>query len=117
MSNASSSTSEPSCGIAVSEQGTLDAWHSERGIPRKKMNACIQGIVTNLPPTCQAVIALKEMEGFKSSEIAEIWGVNAGVVKARLHRARTMLRHELESRCDPYRDERNELACDPKKCG
>ena len=36
------------------------------------------------------------------------------MVEIRLHRARAKLRRELESNCNFYRNEQNQLACDLK---
>ena len=45
---------------------------------------------------------------------AGILGVTLETVKIRLHRARALLRKDLEAKCRLYRDEENELACHPK---
>jgi RNA polymerase sigma-70 factor (ECF subfamily) len=86
----------------------------ESSLIRKEMNECIRGIVERLPENYRAVLVLSEMEEFMNAEIAEVLGVSVDTVKIRLHRARTMLKKELESKCNFYRDERNELACDEK---
>lgn len=87
---------------------------SEQRVIRQEMNACIQGIIRALPETHRTVIILSELEGLKDAEIAQILGLSLQTAKMRLHRARVKLRSELESACDLYRDERNELACDRK---
>ncbi|MDA8090502.1 MAG: sigma-70 family RNA polymerase sigma factor [Nitrospiraceae bacterium] len=81
---------------------------------RKEMNECIRGIVDGLPESYRTVLALSEMEEFTNAEISEILGVSLDTVKIRLHRARARLKKALESNCNFYRDERNELACDRK---
>lgn len=81
---------------------------------RKDMNECIRGIVDRLPENYRAVLVLSELEGLTNAEIAEVNGISLDTVKIRLHRARARLRKELEAKCDFYRDERNELACDRK---
>jgi RNA polymerase sigma-70 factor (ECF subfamily) len=67
----------------------------------------------NLSEDYRAVLVLSELEGFRNGEIAKIMGVTLDTVKIRLHRARAMLRKEIERECRVYRDERNELACEP----
>ena len=81
---------------------------------RKEMNECIRGIVDGLPENYRAVLALSEVEEFTNAEISQILGISLDVVKIRLHRARARLKKELEAKCNFYRDERNELACDRK---
>ncbi len=57
---------------------------------------------------------MSELEGMTNAEIASALGVSEGAVKIRLHRARSLLREDLGTHCTLYRDERDELACDPK---
>lgn len=83
----------------------------------REMNACIRGVVDDLPESFHTVLFLSEFEGMKNAEIAEILSVSLDTVKIRLHRARTQLKNELMQRCTFSHDERNELACDPKHCG
>ncbi len=81
---------------------------------RKDMNECIRGIVDGLPENYRAVLVLSDLEGLTNAEIAGVAGISLDTVKIRLHRARARLRKELRVKCDFYRDERNELACDRK---
>ncbi len=81
---------------------------------REQMSECIREVVAKLPPDYRAVIALSEMEDLKNSEIADVLGISLDAAKIRLHRARTVLKKELEGKCDFYRDGRNEFACEPK---
>lgn len=86
----------------------------ESSLIHKEMDICIRSLVENLPHHYRAVIVLSEFEGFRNDEMAKILGISLGTVKIRLHLARTRLKRELEIRCKFYRDERNELACEPK---
>jgi RNA polymerase sigma-70 factor (ECF subfamily) len=81
---------------------------------RKDMNDCIRGVVDSLPGDYSTVLVLSEFEGLTNSEIAEVIGISLDTAKIRLHRARAKLRKALEAKCNFYRDERNELSCDPK---
>ncbi|MGH7800045.1 MAG: RNA polymerase sigma factor [Thermodesulfobacteriota bacterium] len=67
-----------------------------------------------LPENNKTVLVLSELEGLKDHDIVEILGLSLDTVKIRLHRARAKLKKELETHCNFYRDERNELACDLK---
>ena len=48
-----------------------------------------------LPEDYRTALVLKEMEGFRYEEIAEIVGVPIGTVRSRIHRARNELREKL----------------------
>lgn len=78
-----------------------------------EMSACIRSCLAKLPEPYRTVLALSESEGFRAREIAEIMGTTLETVKIRLHRSRALLRQEIEKNCRVYRDERNELACEP----
>lgn len=111
---------DPETDLPAGSPNNIDIWTAERPhtaeqqFLRKEMSECIRGVVDTLPPAYRTVILLNELEGFENEEIARILDVSPGTVKARLHRARAKLRQELASRCCLYRDERNELACDPR---
>ncbi|HYT76677.1 MAG TPA: RNA polymerase sigma factor, partial [Vicinamibacterales bacterium] len=50
-----------------------------------------------LPPSYRMVVVLREIEGLPTREVATITGISESNVKTRLHRARIMLRRELEA--------------------
>ncbi len=81
---------------------------------RKEMGDCLEGYVGRLPANYRSVLVLSEYEGLTNQEIARALRLTIDTVKIRLHRARTRLRQELGHGCNFYRDDRNELACDPK---
>jgi RNA polymerase sigma-70 factor (ECF subfamily) len=86
----------------------------DRQLIRKEMNDCIKGVVDGLPENYRTVLVLSDLEELTNSEIAEVLDISLETVKIRLHRARAGLKKELEYRCNFYKDERNELACDRK---
>jgi RNA polymerase sigma-70 factor (ECF subfamily) len=90
---------------------------AEQRLIRQEMSDCIRDCLGRLPETFRVVLILSESEGLKNSEIAEILSVTLDTVKIRLHRARAALRREIENNCRIYRDERNELACEPTPGG
>jgi RNA polymerase sigma-70 factor (ECF subfamily) len=107
----------------VSERATQDVLAGEQvtappppgiheELARREMNACIREHVERLPVVYRVALSLSE-EGLTNHEIAETVGVTVGTVKIRLHRARRRLREQLGAGCRLYRDERNELACEP----
>ncbi|MDD2320985.1 MAG: sigma-70 family RNA polymerase sigma factor [Geobacteraceae bacterium] len=88
-------------------------YSAEQNLIREEMTDCIRSCLENLPEAFRVVLVLSELESFKNKEIAKITGVTLETVKIRLHRARALLRKEIERNCKVYRDERNELACEP----
>lgn len=87
---------------------------TEQEYIRREMNACIRGIIDQLPENYGAVLLLSKLEEFTNAEIAEILDLSIETVKIRLHRARARLREAMECQCSFYHDERNELMCDRK---
>ena len=72
--------------------------------------------VQKLPPQYRIVLVLRDMEGLRDDEVAEITGLRAGTVRVRLHRARLFVRKELTrtsnarigKKVRPRRDEQQE---------
>ena len=97
-----------------------NVWSGDRKTPtdqtiiRKEMSECVREFVDKLPPDYKTVILLGELEGFINREIADILQVSLDTVKIRLHRARAMLKKELNDGCTFYHSEQNILACDRK---
>jgi len=81
---------------------------------RGEMRRCILDVVAELPQGQRAVLLLSEVGGLTDREAAIALGVSLEAAKIRLHRARQRLRSLLQSRCDFYRDDRNEFACEPQ---
>ncbi len=87
---------------------------AETSVIRGEMNACISAFVGTLPESHRIVLALGSLEGLRDRDIAEVLGISLEAVKMRLHRARGELRKRLETGCQFYRTEANELGCDRK---
>ena len=79
--------------------------------------SCIRERLETLPEPYRAVLQMSETDGLSDAEIAAAVGTTVGNVKVRLHRARARLREDLRCHCALYRDERNELACEPRRGG
>jgi RNA polymerase sigma-70 factor (ECF subfamily) len=106
-------TIDPHCDCVILRgEKPLDADH---GLIRRDMNACIHRILKQMPESERAVLLLSEFEGMKNSEIADILNLSLATVKIRLHRARKRLKKDIEAECTLFRDERNELLCNPKQ--
>lgn len=55
----------------------------------------VQDALAALPDEFRTVLVLKEMEGLRYEEIAEVVGVPIGTVRSRIHRGRSELRQKL----------------------
>jgi RNA polymerase sigma-70 factor (ECF subfamily) len=78
----------------------IDAVDPGRGPEDAAINARLRArlgrALKALPPAYRLVIFLREIEGLTTREVARVVGISEGNVKTRLHRARLMLRQELE---------------------
>ena len=68
------------------DQRLIDGWMDTRF--RRALN--------QLPPSYRMIVVMREIEGLSTKEVAAIAGVSESNVKQRLHRARLMLRKQLE---------------------
>jgi RNA polymerase sigma-70 factor (ECF subfamily) len=91
----------------------------EQELIRKEMNDCIRQVIGQLPENHRSILVLGELGGLSDDEVAQAFGISRNNAKVRLHRARAQLKQALSGRCDFYRNEDNELACEPKPgaCG
>jgi RNA polymerase sigma-70 factor (ECF subfamily) len=111
-----SSSSQRACEVPIDAEAPVKDESSgiEQQLVRREMNDCVDRFIDRLPANYRAVVILSEQEGLTNQEIAAALRLTVDTVKIRLHRARTRLRKELGDGCNFYRDERNELACEPK---
>lgn len=77
--------------------GTAPQWRvrADEAAQNRELRQKIIEAVDELPPKYQTVFILKEVEGLKLDEIAEVLELSVGGVKSRLHRARLHLRATL----------------------
>ena len=57
----------------------------------------VQAAIRQIEPSYREVLVLRDIEGLRAKEVAEIVGIGVPAVKSRLHRARSQLREELAS--------------------
>jgi len=57
----------------------------------------LERAISRLPERARTVLVLYDIEGYGHSEIAEMTGMAVGSSKAQLHRARKLVREELET--------------------
>jgi RNA polymerase sigma-70 factor, ECF subfamily len=79
----------------------LDVADQSRSMDQKLIDGLVDDrlhqALKQLPPSYRMVVVMREIEGLSTKEVAVITGVSEANVKTRLHRARLMLRKQLES--------------------
>ncbi|MFH5822211.1 RNA polymerase sigma factor SigE [Georgenia sp. AZ-5] len=75
-----------------------DAEEPERGFEHAHLDLDVQAALDSLPPRYRAAVVLCDIEGLSYEEIATTLGIKMGTVRSRIHRARAMLRDQLEHR-------------------
>jgi RNA polymerase sigma-70 factor (ECF subfamily) len=71
------------------------AWPEERLLTRETVER-VRDAIAQLPPLQQAVIGLRDVEGFSPEEVAAALDISTGNERVLLHRARSRVRRELE---------------------
>ncbi|HWE37836.1 MAG TPA: sigma-70 family RNA polymerase sigma factor [Isosphaeraceae bacterium] len=69
-------------------------------LERAERDAQVQRALNALAPDHRAVVVLKDLDGLRYEEIAEVLRVPIGTVRSRLHRARAELRERLRGLVD-----------------
>ena len=64
-----------------------------RAMPGTRID--LERAIAALPPKARRVLVLRDVEGYKYDEIAEMTGVSLGTVKAQIHRARGLVKEAL----------------------
>jgi RNA polymerase sigma-70 factor, ECF subfamily len=67
-------------------------------VANRRLRRTLQRALQALPSDYRLVVFLREVEGLSTREVANVAGISEANVKTRLHRARLMLRKQLESR-------------------
>jgi RNA polymerase sigma-70 factor, ECF subfamily len=79
----------------------VDAVDPGRDPEHQAINASLRGRLRQslaaVPRPYRIVVVLREIEGLSTREVADVLGISEANVKTRLHRARVMLREQLES--------------------
>jgi RNA polymerase sigma-70 factor (ECF subfamily) len=78
----------------------VDVADPSRSVDQRLMDGWMDGRLRQplkrLPPSYRMIVVMREIEGLSTKEVAAIAGVSEANVKTRLHRARLMLRKQLE---------------------
>jgi len=76
----------------------LDPEHTMYG---QELKEVIEGLLESLAEPYRLVFVLREVEGLSTADAAECLGINEDTVKTRLHRAKGLLRSQLDHRLGP----------------
>jgi RNA polymerase sigma factor (sigma-70 family) len=68
----------------------------EKTLLNRELNHVIEHSLAQIPMDYRMVFSLREINGLNMAETAEILSISEANVKVRLHRAKTMLRMEIE---------------------
>lgn len=79
--------------VALEDLASLPQPAAER---RSGLRADLEAAIAALPPGAREVFVLHDVEGYKHEEIAKMTGIATGTSKAHLHRARRLLREQLQ---------------------
>jgi RNA polymerase sigma-70 factor (ECF subfamily) len=95
---------------------TLAAEHTlEQQLIVDEMNACVRGVIDELPGDYRAALVLRDLEGLSVAEVADVCGCSLASAKIRIHRARRRLQAALNEGCDFYQDSDDVMRCDRKQ--
>src|SRR2546430_2385123 len=83
--------------MTLAEQLADPAPGPEELLARQELNDLLQQNLTALSPHMQAVVRLRDLEGFSTREAARALEVPENTLKSRLHRARNHLAQRLNS--------------------
>jgi RNA polymerase sigma-70 factor (ECF subfamily) len=75
------------------------SWNTdpEEELVRHQMLECIEDAIEDLPGRQRAVVMLRDVEGWSSSEVCDVLDVTAGNQRVLLHRGRSKVREALET--------------------
>ena len=73
----------------------------EKSMAQREIQRVVEHAIDELPDVFRMVFIARVMEGMNVEETAELLGIKPETVKTRLHRARTMLRENVEKKIGP----------------
>ncbi|MCS3761337.1 RNA polymerase sigma factor [Bradyrhizobium sp. 62B] len=73
----------------------------ERSMAQREIQRVVEHAVDELPDAFRMVFIARVMEGMSMEETAELLGIKPETVKTRLHRARALLRENVEKKIGP----------------
>lgn len=79
-----------------------DSDDPERTMAQRQIVHLVEQAIDNLPDEFRTVFVARTIEGLSIDEAAMLLGVKPETVKTRLHRARSMVRRELDEQIGPF---------------
>lgn len=70
----------------------------EDDLSRRELATLLEAAIDDLPEICRAALILREVEGLSTAETAACLSISEEAVRARLYRARALLRNDLAQR-------------------
>ena len=92
--------SAPDAQIIPFPQNTLGD-DPERSMAQRQILRLVEQATDNLPAAFRVVFVARVIEGLSVDETAGLLGLRPATVKTRLHRARALVRHELDEQIGP----------------
>ena len=75
----------------------------ERDVAQQEVRRLLREAIEQLRPIDKAVVVLSDLEELSNREVGDVLGLSVSAVKARLHRARLLLRGKLTVTLAPSR--------------
>lgn len=79
----------------------VEGGNPERAMAQRQILRLVEQATENLPEAFRTVFIARVIEGMSVEETAELLGVRPQTVKTRLHRARALVRKELDAKIGP----------------
>lgn len=94
--------------VAAAEEGNVVPFplnasqpDPERAMAQSEINSMLEKAIDALPDAFRIVLVARVIEEMSIEETAELYGLKPETVKTRLHRARALLREDLEQKFGP----------------
>jgi RNA polymerase sigma-70 factor (ECF subfamily) len=83
------------------EQAAASDLDPEHMVYGHELQVILESLIDRLPEPFRVVFVLREVEGLSTADTAECLAINEDTVKTRLHRAKRLLRKQLDRRLGP----------------
>lgn len=91
----------PAADETAIEQAPASGVDPEHAMYAHELKTVLESLIEQLPETFRVAFVLREVEGLSTAETAACLSINEDTVKTRLHRAKRLLRDQLDRRLGP----------------